>query len=1084
MSVEDDTLSAAKPAAEPAAAAENASSDDNKLSGELSSQIVAATTAPEPASAEVSASASQDTAQNEMEVENVKTPNSPKILNSDDSNDGAEVKESSATKPESSSQGTDIPKGETDSKNPETSEDGDVKIEDTARDGDISKYAKGDADNVANDEDNVKMEDAEMESKSTKKEDIGPLAKGWVQLETPEGEAYYHHKASGAIRWQRPTEDKNDTLASSKEETAQDKDSKKDVDGDDVVDNAVGAEKDTAGDTIMQKAEGANDFHSEQSVVAPSPRKRKVGDDDDVEVAIEDMSKERRELQARLSAKDAILDPRVKGWMAEWLRRDGEDLKRRKKRERRDVDLLVEMLASGYDGYAEYTALVVRWLGLLEQRSADGTENGDGTGALAAAASTSTMAGGAAVGHTSAGKNSHNGGISNERQLQPPQQQEASVMGALDRQLSGTMLLGKDEGAAGTLPPPPPSVVDYLSKLVDQQFQKDKLMDMMEEDLPPAWLRGMLHSTEWRMTLIRLADKHKTVPLLDFAVRAMCKEGHHNEVAQVMNPANYFAVFRRTFTDLLREILDCEDGRGNSPTELSKLEERFRELAGHSQFTYLFAMEALEALEGSDDGLEGVVAATAASEGPTSDAVASVLASLQLKSTLLRAKVRRLRQGLLNVPRKQDAVEQGRAEAIHLCKPINRRNVGGLSASPACGGFPALANLLRTCLKDRMFKPEAFMRLRAIYDPERNHQASLVPLWPLRRLEVILLLVTQLFDPFRSMEASCIEDGAYITAVAAARVPGKGLEREVYVALVDAIKVCKDSKTMSMEALQVDSQSIQMLTSLVADFPIVSSGVIRFARNCMMSSNFQKEKYFFTGMRVMLHLIRCAVRAHPLQRIMAFFAICQALPMNPAHIYQSKLLEIKKLMVDELIFLIESGFIFQVLEFVRNQASLGRMDAPLVCHFVVELAKTVGSNLSPEFAKAVLQLVTLDACVRAVRAAHNREHLRLVNELRTKCQNTVTLASTMPSSAVSSSVMQYAATSSPTNPGAPSGGSAGAVAGGSSATAASVSNGNVANRMSSVTSAASAAAAAAARGGAGNPARRREKISLVPFRPK
>ncbi|GBG33355.1 Negative elongation factor D [Hondaea fermentalgiana] len=855
-----------------------------------------------------------------------------------------------------------------------------------------------------------------------------PLAPGWTELDAG-GMPFYFHKASGAKRWTRPTVSAAEVASASMRELREA-----------AVSSNAGprSEVDGDGDTEMGEDQPAQtDTDGPLSVgkkrKAPSNKnKDDDDDDDDVNVAIEDMPQARKDLQSRLSSKDAILDPRVKGWMAQWLRRkgEGESAKRSHKRARRDVDLLIEMLSSGFDGYAEYTGLAVRWLQVLEQTpSLRGTP-----------------------------------------QHKPPSGEGAGAAAGSETQKNGSGLSAKE---GNTDRDPPPAAVDYLSKLVEQHFDKEKLATMMEDEEPPAWLKGMLRCSQWRATLIRLADKHKTVPLLDFAVRAMCKEGHHAEVAQVMSPASYFAVFRRTFTDLLREILDCgDDGRGNSPAELSKLEERFRELAGHSQYTYFFAMEALEALEGSDDLPEGL-------EGSPAAAATAAAGELRVNSTLLRSKMRRLRQGLMNVPRKQDSAERGRQSAVQLCMPLNRRNEFGLSASPAQGGFPSLATLLRTCLADRMFKPEAFAQLRAIFDPERNPEASLVPLWPLRRLEVILLLVTQLFDPFREMDAACIEDGAYVTAVAAARVPGKGLEREVFVALVDAIKICKDSKTMSMEALQVDSPSVKTLSSLVAEYPIVSSGVIRFARNCMLSQAFQKERYFYTGMSVMLHLIRCAARAHPLQRIMAFFALCHALPMNPLNIYQAKLLDIKKLIVDEFIFLIEMGFVFQVLEFVRNQALQGHMDAHLVRHFVVRLAKTVGSNLSPEFAKAVLQLVTLDACGRAVRMAYNRDDIRLVSDLRARCQNTVALASTMPSSAVSSSVMQFASTSSAPRPGpaAKAATTPAPPARSSGSSSSAVSQGLA--RTSSIVSAASAAS----RGLPGT-ASRREKISLVPFRPK
>mmetsp|Transcript_20777 Transcript_20777/g.45385 ORF Transcript_20777/g.45385 Transcript_20777/m.45385 type:complete len:559 (-) Transcript_20777:818-2494(-) len=532
---------------------------------------------------------------------------------------------------------------------------------------------------------------------------MGDLAAGWRECETPSGVKYYYNSSKNECRWVRPVDKEGD-----------------------------GAEDDDQVQDVTERMLSAKKRKLESEMVDVSGS-----------AAVEDLCSERVALQSRLSCKDAILDPGVKVWMRDWIRRDGSA--------DRDVDHLIEMLSSGYEGYGEYVGMLVRWLDML--------------------------------------------------------------------------------GNCGEK-----AVEDHFKTLVLAQFNAVKFEGEMSthKDTPPKWLVGMLSNPVWRGLLINLAEKQQerreTSPLLDFAVKAICKAGHHAEVAAVLNTASYFAVFRRTFTDTLYGILDFEGDNERNPADLSKLEEKFRDLCCFSQYTYLFAMEALELLEESE-----------------------------LKGDLFRSKVRRLRQGLANTPRKQDS----RLEAIQLSNPINRRNEGGLSATALSGGFPELASIVRTCISNRTFPPETLASLREMY------LSSTVPVWPVRRVEFLTLLTQHLYDPYREMTTQARQDGCYILSVACAR--GSNREQETFTAIESSVDIVKDSETMAVAEITHQSERMKKLAKMVKEYPPVACGVIRFARSCFLSSRFQKESCFSVGVRTLLSLIRCAVRTHPLQRVMAFF---------------------------------------------------------------------------------------------------------------------------------------------------------------------------------------------------------------------
>jgi len=544
---------------------------------------------------------------------------------------------------------------------------------------------------------------------------------------------------------------------------------------------------------------------------------------------------------------------------------------------------------------------------------------------------------------------------------------------------------GTSDGSSSTEQrgPGDTSAVAHFKGLAMKEFQPSKVLSVIEngEDTPPKWLVEMLDSEEWRHLLISLADKHKSVPLLEFCVKAICKAGRHAEVSAVMNTAAYFAVFRRTFTDTLKAILDfspVDAGNGeNTVAHLNKLEEKFRELAGLSQYTYMFATEALEALE--TNRLDGTASCK----------------DLRLDlSPGARCKIRRLRQVLETMTRRPN--ETNRNVAMSLSNPVNRRSSGGLSASSASNGFPELASLIRTFVAERTLQPETFGRMRQLFDPECNPMAASMPVWPLRRVDFLLLLTEQLFAPFKETGPVALRDATYILAVATARVAEgpSAKEAEILAALEEALTLCKDKETLTSQGIAKTGTRIQRLAELVKAFPPVSVGVLRFARSLITSKPFQRESCYSIGVHGLLHLIRVAMVAHPLQRVMAFFVIMHSLPVKPPHIMPTKLLDLKQAMMDELVMLMQLGFCLEVLDFMRNQAErtdADALDPVLLRYFAINMARSVEPPFSPEFARAALQYVSATSVSRSIRSSHHsRELMPTINDLKAKCNAALT----------------------------------------------------------------------------------------------
>ena len=529
----------------------------------------------------------------------------------------------------------------------------------------------------------------------------------------------------------------------------------------------------------------------------------------------------------------------------------------------------------------------------------------------------------------------------------------------------------------------------HVKKLIRQRFSKHPeavgdVLDGSEE--PPGWLLKMLEHESWRNLLIVLAgdSKNNHIPLLDFSVNAITAAGFHSEIAKVTNPSAYFAVFLRTFEDLLIKII-TSTASGSNDASLYDSEKSFYKLCSHAQYTHFFAIEILRALEGGD---------TLDIEETPSRA-----GSTELLSPEVRCKCRRLRQGLADSTRGD--VE--RNSATELLSPLNRREIGALSSKGS--SFPELASLLKGAMDRRGFSSDVLSRFYDLYNPDSNLykrsedtvpvDVKMPPVWPLRLPFVVALLTKQLFQPFKSTASGAQElAGSYLLACATTRPQRRDAEdmavaKETHAevlavqeAILASLKVCNNEDTLSIKELHRQSQSMQLLLGHVKKHPSVSAGVLLWIRACYCAPKFQRSSSFTTGVITFMYLIRWIIRSHPLQREQVFFVLRQIFPLKPKSVFSTKILEVKQYLIDEMIVLMQVGYVLPVIEYMKEHATAGDIDHSLLRHFVLRLLKSAAPPFSTEFSVAVKQLLDTQSCQRALRTGVSADENRLIQAFR------------------------------------------------------------------------------------------------------
>jgi len=514
-------------------------------------------------------------------------------------------------------------------------------------------------------------------------------------------------------------------------------------------------------------------------------------------------------------------------------------------------------------------------------------------------------------------------------------------------------------------------VRNHLAGQALESFSTDKMDAVLEETNPPEWLLAMLENQYWRKFLGDIAGKKEASgPLIDFAVKAICKSGFYKELAPSEKTWEYFSVFKYMVVDAIKAVINYDK---ENPAELEKLREKFQSICSHSQYAHFFAMECMGILE-----------------------------NCETLSDMNRAKIRRLRQGLETVPRDKQPL------VMDLINPINRRSVGGLSASFSSGGLPDLAALLRTALAEKQFSPSILQQLYTLY----SDVSRVVPPWPIRNSAIIVKLQHQLYNPFKPLGNDCIKHGAYLLAVATFRKEGVlPAEAELAERIEESIRICRDPNLITAQGFHSSSKPVMRLTDLATQFPPIAAGVVRMARFCLKEPQFQKSECYTIGSKTLMSILHEVMKVHPLQQIIVFYAIVDCLSTRPNHIGREKNVELKRLMIDQLIGLMECGFVFRVLEHIGAtpfDPVDGTTDKGLLRYFIQGVSKTVGEPLSSEFAAALLKFLS------SSRVTVLSEHTVIVSisELKAKCTNALN-SNPLTTTTTSSPVHQYAPVAPP-----------------------------------------------------------------------
>ncbi|KAL3769474.1 hypothetical protein ACHAWU_008883 [Discostella pseudostelligera] len=403
-------------------------------------------------------------------------------------------------------------------------------------------------------------------------EDIG---NGWVAYKDDENRTYYYHVETGETQWDRPEigvepveemgveemEEENDAHDATTATAADDKVTPVAID--DSVDENKGTSREdispTVGVVVESLSAGAV---GDDDLTSHSHREHPLSKDD--EPIAEEPSAEAKITAAMaekfLQQPDAVMEPNVL---------DHIDILVQELGPQEAGPKAMQSLINGYSGDTAICGLLGLWLAQLKSSSSSSTGHainvGNAIGTNTATAATTT-----------------------------------SVVDAVDR-----------DG----IPPLRPCAADtardvverVIHQLAKERFTKnygDAIVKLPKKEA--AFIDKMITSSRWRKLLIDLSASNRDSKLFMYCLQSISNLGHHREIANRINQAEYFGVFNSmlqselTITaklsvdgyrrDIINDAMDATKG------PMGSLVADLRRTCTSTSYTYLYAMEVLKVL--------------------------------------------------------------------------------------------------------------------------------------------------------------------------------------------------------------------------------------------------------------------------------------------------------------------------------------------------------------------------------------------------------------------------------------------------------------------------------------------------------
>ncbi|XP_049850017.1 negative elongation factor D-like [Schistocerca gregaria] len=482
-------------------------------------------------------------------------------------------------------------------------------------------------------------------------------------------------------------------------------------------------------------------------------------------------------------------------------------------------------------------------------------------------------------------------------------------------------------------------VEDRIKESIINRFDANKVDKIFESDLWPGWLVDMIEKPKWRHLLYQLSEKNRDCLFLNFGIQRISLTGYDDEIASLPLAATYFSVYNRLMMNTIRKALEAE-----SESELTERLTRFSKLCDHAEHTFLYTHAILYSLFDRPGGhrvkriaqqLDEIRRSRGWEEDDDGSGMSSEIAQI----------AQGIKFHLLNIH--DYSVVHSSIQAILLSETPSSADVRKL--------YQAYSEKLSSSFSN--------YSLESALPP---------PVEYLRDQNLLRKLVVELFDPIKQVSpdfvyyycwilayASCSKDPRSVT-FRSSEVPdisffnGMNDTVDAVASSINVVQAICQKNYFGFEL--AGSPSDQILEFL--PHPVISIGVLHWIRVNISDPDRLATSWNTKSLSTQLAIWREIVATHPLQRFEALQVLISGFETDPS-LGPLDALNLKKLMVETLVYLVECGYVMPVISQIEKWAPT--IDPSLTRHFLTCLLDII----SPPFSRAFLiPIIYLIARVR------------------------------------------------------------------------------------------------------------------------
>ncbi|EEY61455.1 negative elongation factor, putative [Phytophthora infestans T30-4] len=491
----------------------------------------------------------------------------------------------------------------------------------------------------------------------------------------------------------------------------------------------------------------------------------------------------------------------------------------------------------------------------------------------------------------------------------------------------------------------------HLKDMVDENYDPKLVSNVLSGSaVEPEWLTQMLSDRKWRLMLIELAETHKTCTLLQYAIRRISEAGHHKEIASITSANAFFPVFSGVLVDAFSRIPFANE------EEMVEDIAALKKVCCQSSHSYVYAQELLCSM---DDKLYLMQ--------KDADATSAEYTHIRM----VRSKLNRVHGEL------QETASTRFGAKIVPFHILRRRYIYDANTK-FCD---AILSIVKT-KKCSELSAEALAK-------EYQTSKTPPPVAHLRDPMVLSSLLDRLFNPSDSISPAFVQNCVFLLAYAASTkddrsllqtgVQGSSDQVEVdddgvestKKALVEASAICKSDHTIGYNMNQ--SGVVDKLISVMS-VPVVSMGVLHWLEVILTSPGLFSSTPLHICFPSLLRILKASIKLHVAQWPISFGVLVTSLRLHP-DVNPVKALELKRETLRCMVFMITSGYVLPVLEFVFTNTL--ELDQALLRNFITMLFARIAPPFSPKFSVALTKILTHPKVQTAIKSCPPESRMKL-----------------------------------------------------------------------------------------------------------